>query len=169
MRKGIAIFSMLTMLSGAASAQMFLAGTQEFGGAGVIDFASTDGTKVVANGSYGIYVYDYFQLGGELSLKRSANEQVYALGLTGEYDFDLGAPVFPFAGGHIQVATYDTNGKNGNALVFGLKAGAMAFLVENVAVSAALVGDWATSGIYADDDGTTDLDLQVQFGLRYFY
>ncbi|MDD2237438.1 MAG: hypothetical protein PHP44_11040 [Kiritimatiellae bacterium] len=153
----------------AAQGQIFFAGTQEVGLGGMVDFESTDGTRADLDASYGIYVADYFQVGAECTLKRSGNEKIYGLGITAEYDFDLGIVLFPYVGGHVQVISYDTNGENGGAGVLGVKAGAMVFVAESVALFAELDGDWATSSIYAKDNGTTDLDARIEFGLRYFF
>lgn len=152
-----------------AHGQIFFAGTQEVGLGGMIDFASTDGTRANLDASYGIYVADFFQVGGECTVTRSGSEKIYGLGLTAEYDFDLGLALFPYVGGHVQVMSYDTNGEKGGAGVIGLKAGAMLFVSENIAVFADLNGDLASTSIYAENDGTSDVDARIEFGLRYFF
>ena len=161
--------AVLLGVTGAAHGQIFFAGTQEVGLGGMVDFDSTDGTRAEVNAAYGIYVLDYFQVGAECMLKRSGNEKIYGLGITAEYDFDLGMVLFPYVGGHVQVVSYDTNDENGGAGVIGVKGGAMVFVAESVALYAELCGDWATSSIYAEDEGTTDVDARLEFGLRYFF
>ncbi len=157
------------LLSVTAHAQMFMAGTQEVGLGGMVDFESTDGTRATADGSYGIYVLDYFQVGAECTLKSSSNEKIYGLGITAEYDFDLGLVLYPYVGGHVQMVSYDTRDEKGGAGVLGLKAGTLFFVAENTAIFGELNGDWASSSIFAEENDATDLDARLEFGLRYFF
>jgi len=169
LRKTLTILAIYCMGATLSSAQLFSTGTQEISGAGLIDFSSTDGTRAVLEGGYGVYIMDYVQVGGEAVINRSGSAKIHGVGATAEYDFDFGWLVYPFVGTHLQLVNYDTNDKNGMALVLGVKAGAMVFIAENIAVSASLVGDVASSEIYANDDKNASTDLQIRLGLRFFY
>ncbi len=175
----VVIFAVLALTAGAAQAQLLSAGTQELNVSGLVDFDTAAGTLIDASLFYGVFLYDYIEAGGLLGVIDDDNRTIWRFGARGEYDFDLGMEMVPYLGGAVSYAHYEldrttplgnTTTDNGNALVFTAEAGAKYFVTENVAVSGALVLEWATDDIFLEDENELqDTNAQLRLGMRFFF
>ena len=170
MKKYLAALALSLCLSAPfASAFTLDANVQELAAGGLLDFHSSDGTRFVADAAYGYYIMDLFQLRLEGRIHRSGQEKIYAAGVGAEVAFDMGLTLYPYVGGRLQLAAYDTLGRSGGAGILGAKVGGMVFLTEDVAIYSELTGDWATSWIFADDNRRRPFDATILLGFRFFF
>ena len=119
---------------------------------------------------YGYFIMDYLETGARLSWSDDDFIQSGGIGGFAEYNFDQGTEVVPFVGLSLdyinsQIDVYDSDE---SALVLGTTAGVKFFIAENIAISAQGVFKQATGDVYADKDGTTDNDVRLELGMRFF-
>ena len=180
------VAAMVMALAVTASGQMLSAGTSELKVEGGIDFDTSDGTLIDFGILYGMYIYDYLEGGLALRLTDSDSITVWRIGVFGQYDFDLGTELVPYLGAGLSLAsyeaTYDTvvvmadgtsvrssEEESDNAIVLSGTAGVKFYIAENVAISTALVLEWASEDIYAEEDDFQDTDARIELGMRFFF
>lgn len=146
-------------------------GTDELGLSGVVDFQTIGETLLDLNVSYGYYFVDDVQAGVLGSFRTDENYTAWALGLTMEYNFDLGTEFVPFVGGAVKYMQVDSEyADDGNGgVVLGVAGGAKFFLTEYLALTGGLTLEVATAEVFPSGD---DLDIwhaRLDAGLRVFF
>jgi hypothetical protein len=173
--KKLALFAVVVLFAGSTFAQMLAAGTSELKVSGVLDFETADDTLLALDVFYGLFFADYTEYGVNLMVEESDHVSIWALGVEGEYNYDLGTELVPFVGAGIGYARYDVEygGDEGNdednAIIVKGSAGAKYFITENVALSGSFVLRWASEDIFATQDDFEDTDAYLQLGMRFFF
>ena len=150
---------------------LFAKGVQEVQTEGMIDFDSGRGTRIDLTLGYGIFVQDYLEVGGRVSIAR--DDEAVAFGLAGfaEYNFDNGTWMIPFVGGSLGYETFDDAFYGDDAgLILGAYGGAKYFLRESVAITGTLNVEFGSGDVFLSDDGLDSTNIEFRLGLRaYFY
>ena len=152
-------------------------GSQEIELAGHLDFATELGTEFNLAANYSYFFWDRVALGVRGAVGDNDAVTYWGMGLTAEYNFALPAswrPLFgtdlvPYLGATIDFRQADLFDETENAAVLGGEGGVKFFLTDSTAISLALVGEWATEEIYADDLEATDLNLFLNLGMRFYF
>ena len=152
-------------------------GSNEISVGGALDFATEMGTKFDLNLKYAYFFWDRIALGARTSVANNDAMNHIGLGLTCEYNFALpsdfqplvGTDLVPFVGVSADYRYAKLWDEKENAMVFGAETGVKFFLTDSAAISASLVGAWATEEIYADELDATDKDLSLQLGMRFYF
>ena len=167
----LALFA-TTLISASAHAVTLASGTMETRLQGIIDPTTPAGTLVDVAFSYGYFMADNFQVGGRIGLSDDDNLTSYELSGFAEYNFEINSDDWlPFVEAALGVSHNDIRGFKdpGTALVLEVQGGMKYFIASNVALSGALVADWASEEIYADENKLEDADFRAEFALRYYY
>ena len=191
--KKLWLFVLIMGLATSVQAVRLQEGTQAVELSGNWDFqASSEQLHL----GYGYFIMDYFEIGGLLDYAHSENATMFGIGPKAEYNFELDIPqMVPFVGTAVlfrrgKVSTPElvtvtgtdssgnpttkanlvTDDETKNALTASLYGGAKFFITDALAVSAALVGELASTDIYAKSSGdTSKTDIRVELGLRYYF
>lgn len=171
------VLTAVMVVSSANAAALLDKGSSELAISGWLDFDTADGTEVDLELRYGYFLLDRFSVAGLFDTRDSKHSKIYAIGAIAEYNFTLpegwrpaiGTDLVPYVGGGLSYAYADVLGFDDDAFIFRGDLGVKFFLTDSAAVTLALVGSWATDDIYADDDELTDLDLQMQLGMRLYF
>ena len=189
MRNWIVFALMLAMVSVSYGSPMFK-GAKELAIEGLFDSDGLDGEYADFSLFYGEYAEDNLELGFQVRVIDTENTEQWRAGVRFEYnntDFE----VVPYVAltleyayyeiGTIEAETVAADGTvtteeveiedaDDDAFIVGGHAGLKIFLGGNVAVSAALVYEWATESIYATE-GTEldDTDMTLRLGMRFFF
>lgn len=180
MKRDIFLFLVLIFLAFvpvAGATALLDKGSSELGVSGWIDFATADGTDVALDLRYAYFLVDRVGFGGILHTRDSRHSKICSLGGIVEYNFTLpeewrpaiGTDLVPYLAGSVQYAYSDIYDFSEDAFVFRGDVGVKFFLTDTSALTLGLVGSWATEDIYEDDDEATDLDLQMQLGMRLYF
>ena len=161
-----------TVLSAhAQDVPLFAQGVQEVQTEGRIDFDSGRGTLIDLTLGYGIFIQDYIEIGGRVSVAR--DDEATAFGIAGfaEYNIDNGTWMIPFVGGSVGYETFDDNFYGDDAgLILGIYGGAKYFLREDVAITGTLNVEFGSGEVFLSDDGLDSTNVEFRLGLRaYFY
>ncbi|PSW20628.1 hypothetical protein C9I98_07200 [Photobacterium sanctipauli] len=145
-------------------------GTQEIGIQGSLDLDYVDDYLLDLNTSYGYFVRDKWEIGGELDLTISDNAQNYQIGAFTEYNFTNTSLWVPYLGVGAQYAYSDINDNSDSAFNFQVSAGMKYFLHPQIALAAEVNYNLATEDIYADGDGEAKDDkTQFLIGTRFYF
>ncbi len=172
MKKQLLALILAGLTAGSVHAVTLATGTMETRLEGNIDPTTSAGTLIDLAFSYGYFFADNLQAGGRVALRDDDNLTSYNAGVFAEYNFETGSEDWlPFVEGSLGLSHNDIRGykSSDTAVVLGLQGGAKYFIAPNVAVSGALVGEWASEEIYADENDLEDLDIRLQFAIRYYY
>lgn len=158
-------------VASSAHAVTLAEGTMETRISGYMDPTTANGVLIDADFSWGYFFADNAQAGGRVAFTDDDNVTVYGAAAFCEYNFEIDSEDWlPFVEGSLGLASADLDGgKSKTALFAEVQAGMKYFIAPNVAVSGAVVLDYATKEIYAKDDKFEDTDITVQFALRYYY
>jgi len=171
--KKLLIIAMITCFAATSFGQMLAAGTSELKVEGLVDFETADDTLIALNLFYGLFWFDYVEFGIEIGIEESDSISIWTIGVSGEYNFDLGNELVPYLGAGLGYARYDVDfgeqEDEDNAVVVNGTAGAKYFVTENVAVSGALVLQYATEDIFAEQDSVEDTDAKLEVAMRFFF
>jgi hypothetical protein len=169
----ISTFAALCLLAGTACGNSILQGNQELGISGNIDFDTADDTLIEMNFSYGVFLADYVEVGGQIGFRDSDRVTQWNLGGFSEFHIPTQSNVVPFLGVSLDLAGADVSfgevEEDNTAAVLGTTAGVKIFLNANVAVATALNFDFATDEIFPSDNGADDTNWDIQVGLRYYF
>jgi len=173
MKKIIASFiAMLFATAGAYAAPLAL-GTQELRLDGGLDFDSAAGTDLSLTAGYGYFIEDYIEVGGLLGISDNDFITALSVGAFGEYNIDTATEAIPFLGAQLRLiyADIDTGASSDSetALALGVYAGMKFFLTDGLAISGRLLVELASEEIYVEEDKVNDVDVAIDFGLRYFF
>ena len=170
MKKWIIIAAILAVAC-SSYGQLLTAGTQEVRLDGMIDFESAWGTDIDFNLGYGYFVLDSIEIGGGITLMNNDEWTAWGLSAFGEYNFDLGMELVPFAGVGLGWGTYDFDkGDSNSAFILAGYAGVKYFIVDNVAIVAKLQTEWASEKVYPKKDYKyTDTNAEVTFGVSCYF
>lgn len=173
MKKIASILAALTIASVAHAAPIAL-GTQEVLFYGGIDFESPSGTAVDFDAGYGYFVADYVEVGGLFGFSNDDYISSFAAGGFAEYNFETETDVLPFVGTQLRLIYADVDTAFGSqsetAGALGLYVGVKFFITEELAISMRALFEAATEDIYLEDDGQVEnVDMGIDFGLRYFF
>ena len=171
MKKTFRVLLIALWAASPAFAVTLAPGTMETRVAGQLDATSANGTLVELGVSYGYFFRDNLQAGGRVAFFDNDNSTLYSASVFTEYNFEIGSDDWlPFVEGSLGLAHGDgEGGTTETALTFEAQGGVKYFLAPNVALSLALVFDYATAEIYPDDDAYDDSDLRAQLAIRYYY
>ncbi len=172
--KKLLLIAILLGMAGTGFGQMLSTGTSEVKVNGLLDFETSDDTLFELGLFYGQFVADYMEAGVGLSITESDHVSVWSLGVYGEYNFDLGTELVPFVGLGLAYANYEVDspgsGDDGdNALVVSASAGSKYFIAENIAVSAALVVEFASEDIFPEQEEFSDSNSKLELSMRFFF
>lgn len=170
MRKLIAAL-LVVALAGSSYGAMLSAGTREIKVAGLVDFDTADETLVIAQFFYGQFVMDYIEVGLRASFTDSDSQTSWGIGAAAEYNFDLGTEMVPYVGVGVGITDVEVQDlQDDSAIVGSVEGGAKFFLAENIALSGAIVLEWATEDIYQEEeDDFEDTDSRIEVGMRFFF
>jgi hypothetical protein len=146
-------------------------GTQEIVVGGYFDASSLDGETVQLNGSYGLFIMDYLEVGAFASwLTTDVAGDAINVGAFAEYNFATETPVVPFVGIRAAYASLDLEDVELDDAFVGIAtAGVKYFLADNVALKLALNGEMASEDIYVDEDMQfEDTDFNVTLGMAFY-
>lgn len=161
----------------APGAALITKGSQEIEIAGKLDFATEVGTEFDLGLNYAYFFWDRVALGTRGVLGDNDAVTYGGIGVTAEYNFVLppkfrplfGTDLVPYLGAAVDYRYAKLFDENESAAVFGGEAGVKFFLTDSTAINLSLVGEWATTEIYADDLEATDLNLYAQLGMRFYF
>ncbi len=172
MMKKLGVFLALTVLATAAQAASLKQGTREIGVSGLLDPSGGDGADIMLAGSYGYFIQDNIEVGGGAGYADISISTTYSLYGFGEYNFDLGGPMVPFAGAQLGWAKTEVDlglfEVDQDAVELALYGGAKYFLAENIAISGQLNLKVASEDIYVNDDDADSVDVTLTLGMRFF-
>lgn len=152
------------------NAPMLSEGTSEIGIQGSMDFDYADDYLFDFNGSYGYFVKDNWEIGGELDMSLSDNMEAYQFGVFTEYNFPTGSEWVPYIGAAAQYAYSEVRNHDDDAFNFQVAGGVKYFIHPQVAISAEVNYNMATEDIYANGDGKAQDDkTQLLFGTRFYF
>lgn len=191
MRRWIITAALVAMVT-ACHGAMLVKGSRELGIEGLFDSTTGEGDLTDLAIFFGEYPDDNvevaimgriretdrveeWRLGARAEVNNTAYEVVPFLAATFEYArVDVESPT--------DVVTADEAGSESiapppphaaaadEAIVLGVHAGLKWFLAENVAVSAAVVYEWADENIYETEEGEIeDTNLSLRLGMRYLF
>lgn len=172
MKKILLALLAAALTGGTVHAVTLATGTMETRLEGNLDPTTPAGTLIEAAFSYGYFFADNLQAGGRVGLRDDDNLTSYNAALFTEYNFEVDSEDWlPFVEGSLGLSHNDIRGfkPNDTAVVLEVQGGIKYFIAPNVAISSALVLDWASEEIYADEDKLEDMDARLQFALRYYY
>ena len=153
-----------------SNAPMLTQGTNEIGVQGSIDFDYIDDYLFDFNGSYGYFIRDFWEVGGELDMSLSDNTEAYQFGVFTEYNFPTGSQWVPYIGAAAQYAYSEVLNQDEDAFNFQIAGGVKYFIHPQVALSAEVNYNVATEDIYVDGDGSAQNDkTQILFGTRFYF
>ncbi len=189
--KKLLIIALVSCFAATSFGQMLAAGTSELKVGGLVDFETADDTLAILEVFYGVFWWDYVEIGAAFRIEESDNVSIWSVGLETEYNFDLGNELVPYVGIGLAVARYDIeldqiatevfdataetaaaaeeSDTDDTALVLKLTGGAKYFVTENVAVSGALALRWATEDIYWEEESLEDSDATLEVAMRFFF
>jgi len=172
MKKFAALIATLALATNAHAAAIAL-GTQELRLGGGIDVDSAVGTAIALEAGYGYFVADYVEVGGLFGFSNDDIISTFSIGGFAEYTFETETEVLPFVGAQIRLINADIDTPFGDesetAGALGLYAGVKFFITEELAISVRGLVETATEDIYIEDDDVTNVDVGLDFGLRYFF
>ncbi len=171
MRSFAAILAAAFFAAAPAHALTLAQGTMETRIAGLLDSTSTSGAQTDLTASWGYFFRDNVQAGVRGLFYNDDDITMYGAGGFIEYNVDTGSEDWmPFVGAGLDYVYGDVDGGDSrSAAVFELSAGAMYFLAPNVALSGALVGQFATDEIFPDDEELQSDDISLQIAVRFYY
>lgn len=158
-----------------ADGEMIYQGTTELGVSAFLDQDTVDDALLEVDVTFGQFVYDYWEVGAMAGVATSDSLTRLRGGVFTEYNIELNRSVLPFVGLNITVIGIDADFEDSDltgedsALGLGGAIGLKGFLHENVALTTALNFDWASSDVFLEGDSTSDTDLQLRLGLRYYF
>ena len=168
MRKLI-VLGMVLVLASTGYAASLQEGTQEVVVEGLLDPTTGAGSEFDVSLAYGQFVQDNIEVGAFAEYADNDAVSAFGLGVFGEYNFDMGTELVPFVGASIGYFNADFDeGDSLDGINIEGQAGVKYFLAENVAISGAVVLDWATEDIYQDDEDFEDTDVTIQVAMRFF-
>jgi hypothetical protein len=161
----------LALLAGVGRAASLKQDTQELVVNGALDPEGIGGSADFSlSVGYGYFIADNLEGGVEAAFADNDLLTSYGFGAFGEYNFNIGTPFVPFAGGKLNWAKVEVDDldKNNDALVVGAYGGVKFFLAENVAISGQLNVDLASDDIYVNKNKLDNTDVTLTLGMRFF-
>lgn len=156
---------------GSVHAVTLAPGTMETRVSGQFDSTTINGSLTELNISYGYFFLDNLQAGGRIGFFDNDNVTLYTVSAFTEYNFEIGSEDWlPYVEGALGLA--DGDGEGGVtefAVTLQAQAGIKYFLAPNVAISTAVVIDFASDEIYPDEDRYDNNDARLQLAIRYYY
>lgn len=167
--KGWLVGIALVCVAGGAMAvePMLWQGTREVGASGSIDDDGDDlGFSI--NGRYGYFLCDGIEAGGYGGLGvRGSDHKNVNMGVFGEYNFDVGRVLVPYAGGGLGLTWMDSPHDDDTFLELRGWGGGKYFFIDYAALTCELLVKFATEDIYnRSRDG---IDWAIQLGTRWFF
>ena len=146
-------------------------GTWLFGGNMFIDPATAMGTDIKAEVIGGHYIMYGFMVGAYGAIQDNDWLTTYALGATCKWHFfdDEMSPFSLFCGGDLGFAKTKTVTEDATAFTIGGRVGLDFYLTRNAAVETAFNLHLATSDIYTDKNGLTNVDFTITIGFVFLY
>jgi len=173
MRKSIAIVLALVSVGFSSWGVQMPQGSKEFAIEGSFDNESSDGDKLDMGVFYGEFFEDNLEAGIQFRAFNTDHVKRYSGGVRFEYN-NTNYQVVPFVAASFEYAHVDVRDiappLKDDAFVIGGHAGLKLFLAENIAISGAIVYEWATQDIYEKDDNKLgDNHTSLRLGMRYFF
>ncbi len=152
-------------------------GSRELGLSGMLDFATEAGAEFNLDAKYAYFFWDRTSLGLRTQLFDNDAVSGFGIGMTAEYNFALppryrpliGTDFVPYLGVMLDYRQAKLFDETKSAAVLGGEAGVKFFLTDSTAITFSLVGELASEEIYADDLESTDQDLAIQLGMRFYF
>lgn len=160
-------FAALSFNALAGSEQYLLEGTQELNVAGNLNF-DTDNYNLST--SYGYFVADNWEVGGDVTLGLSDETDTLDVSLFTEYNFTNSTDFVPYVGisaGMLNAEGGDVNfaQQDDNAFVFSTQLGVKYFVTKNVAISAEFEQSWSDLEV----QGLSDSFSEVHIGTSFYF
>lgn len=160
-------FAALSFNAAAGSEQYLLEGTQELNVSGNLNF-DTDNYNLST--SYGYFVADNWEVGGDVSLGLSDNTDTLDISLFTEYNFTNSSDFVPYVGisaGMLNAEGGDVNfaQQDDSAFVFSTQLGVKYFVTKNVAISAEFEQSWSDLEV----QGLSDSFSEVHIGTSFYF
>ena len=156
---------MLTSLSSFA-APMLGQGTRQLDVNGSIDDNGED-LALSLNVGAGYFIANMLEIGGTAAGSVVGDFKTLSAGVSGEYNFDIGAIVVPFVGAGLSLAWRDFDGDTDSYFVASGSAGVKYFLVDTVALTAQANLLLATDDVY--NGGKDAIDWNLTLGTSFYF
>ena len=178
--KKLLIASILCLAMAAPAAfgrALITKGSNELALGGMIDPSTALGTSVDLSISYGYFFWDYISLGPMASFSDNDAGTFASFGLSSDLNFPIsddyqpliGTDFVPYIGLGLGYQYCDVPRKDASAAVLSLEGGVKFFLSDTAAVTAAVVGYYATDEVFPDDDNAHAADVNVRLGMRFYF
>jgi len=140
----------------AAAVPSLLMGTRAVEVSGMLGDNGDDFT-IDMNGAFGYFIQDFVQAGAFLGIELIGSDYKAANGgVFGEYNFDLGSQIVPYAGGSVGLVWLDWDTESDTALEVTGFGGARYFFVDYAAIGAELMLGVATEDVYNGGEDAVD-------------
>lgn len=172
-----ALLALLAAAPSASAKALVTQGSSELGVSGFLDIESALGTDIQLDLRYAYFFFDRFSVGVLGGFGDNDATTRFNLGLVSEYNFALsdsyrplfGTDFVPFVGVGVGFLYADLYPGDETAVVFSGETGAKFFLSDSAAVTASLLGQFATEDVFADDQKATNVDLSLCLGMRFYF
>ena len=140
---------------------MLGAGTHQASIAGNIDDNGTD-LRVSLNAQGGYFIADCVEVGAYAGFGFTGdNSKSGSAGVFGEYNFDIGTLLVPYAGVGLGWRGLDTRFNDESFIESSIWGGARFFFVNHAAVGCDLLLKMASDNVYNDGNDATDWELRI--------
>ncbi|MBT3296941.1 MAG: hypothetical protein HN919_20375 [Verrucomicrobia bacterium] len=167
--KRMVLFTMgLLVLAGVAAAvePMIMQGTRAVSVSGSLDDDGED-IGVNLNGRYGQFISDGIEAGGYAGFGSRGDNKDLSVGAFGEYSFDMGSQVVPYAGGSAGFAWIDRGPTDDSYFELQAWGGARYFFIDYAALGCDLVMKFATEDVY--NRGEDAIDWVIRLSTKWFF
>lgn len=146
---------------------MLTAGTRALHVSGTIDDDGDD-LGMSLDLSAGQFVMDYIEAGLQLRLGfRGSDTKDFRLAMYGEYNFELGAQIVPYAGGTAGLGYWETRFDDETYLELTVYGGARYFFVDYAAIGADLALKAASADVY--NGGQDSFDWVIRLRTTWYF
>jgi hypothetical protein len=172
-----AALSLLVFSATAGARALVTEGSSELALSGMLDFQSESGTQSALNLRYGYFVVDSFSIGGIAGFSDNDYYTNIHLAFSGEYNFlfsddyraIVGTDFVPFIGIGLGLQYADSYRDDNIAAVVSPEAGVKFFLSDDFAVTASVLGQFASEEIYMNKRKVSSSDVSLQLGMRFYF
>jgi hypothetical protein len=168
MRRGVLFLVAFMVLAGMAQAvePMIMQGTRAISVGGSLDDDGED-VGVDLNGRYGQFIADGIEAGGYAGFGSRGDNKDLSVGAYGEYNFDMGSQVVPYAGGSAGFAWMDRGDEDDSYFDLQAWGGAKYFFIDYAALGCDLVLKFATEDVY--NHGDDAIDWAIRLSTKWFF
>ena len=172
-----AALSLLVFSATAGARALVTEGSSELALSGMLDFQSESGTQSALDIRYAYFFIDKLSVGGVGGFSDNDYYTHIRLGLVCEYNFPIsddyrplvGTDFVPFIGIGLGLQYADSYRDDNIAAVVSPEAGVKFFLSDDFAVTASVLGQFASEEIYMNKRKVSSSDVSLQLGMRFYF